>query len=403
MTSPPVLGIVADDLTGGAAVAGEIARGAGPEVEVVRMGHREPTGGGSVVVETGSRYIDAELAAAGVVRARRLLRDRGVDVTMKKIDSTLKGNVATELAAFVSDTDGRVIVAPACPAVSLGLRGGRQYRGEEPGRDVAELLAAVLDEPPVLLPLDVVRHGVDAVATWLEARDARVVLADSMTQADLDAVVGGSCAVGVVDYAGTYGLGTAFRRGEQQVNRAALPSAERLLVLAGSANPVSATQVRRLVDEGADEVVVDIRVLLAGSRDERARVRSAVAASRSVTVVVHTDPGVTGTSVTAYRREAGWSERDLAEHLADPFVDALEALPDAAVYLIGGETTGAICDRIGWHRFVVTGEVSVAVPLAAEETATRPFVLTKPGAFGARDDLLVAARRVLHGAPSTAY
>jgi 4-hydroxythreonine-4-phosphate dehydrogenase len=402
MTSLPVLGIIADDLTGGAAVAGEIARDAGSEVEIVRLGHRDPTGGRSVVVETGSRYTDAELSAANVVHARRLLRDCGVDVTMKKIDSTLKGNVATELAAFVSDADGRVIVAPACPAVSLGLRGGRQYRGEAPGRDVAELLATVLDEPPVLLPLDVVRHGVDAVATWLDARDSRVVLADSTMQADLDAVVGGSSAVGVADYAGTYGLGTAFRRGEQHVNRTALPSAERLLVLAGSANPVSVAQLQRLVEEGADEVVVDVRALVTGSRDERARVRSAVAASRSATVVVHTDPGATGSSVTAYRLDAGWSERDLAEHLGGPFVDALEALPEAGVYLIGGETTGAICDRIGWHRFVVTDEVSVAVPLVTEETGARPFVLTKPGAFGARDDLLVAARRLAHGVPSTA-
>ena len=79
---------------------------------------------------------------------------------------------------------------------------------------------------------------------------------------------------------------------------------------------------------------------------------------------------------------------------AAPFADALGAIPGAGVYFIGGETTGAICDRMGWHRFTVINEVSTGVPLAVEESAERPFILTKPGAFGARDDIN-AARRLL--------
>lgn len=398
MTSRPLLGIVADDLTGGAAVAGEIARDGGPEVDIVRLGQRDPVRGRSVVVETGSRYIAPEDAAVAVVRARRVVRELGVGITVKKIDSTLKGNVGTELAAFVADSDGTVVIAPACPAVSLGVRGGRQYRAADPLRDVAALLSGVLDEPPALLPLDTVRCGGEAVAAWLAGHASRSVLADAMTQDDLDAVVSGSRAVGITDFAGTYGLGTAFRSGES-TQSAALPTTERLLVLAGSANPATTAQLRRLVDEGADEIVIDIgRLVAGGDDDERARVCGLASASRSPVVVVHTNPGVTERSVTAHRQAAGWTERDLAARLAAPFADALGAIPGAGVYFIGGETTGAICDRIGWHRFTVTNEVSAGVPLAVEESGERPFILTKPGAFGARDDILNAARRLLEKA-----
>jgi D-threonate/D-erythronate kinase len=116
---------VADDLTGGAAIGGEIAR-LGHVVDVVSLSNTvQPRR--SMVVETASRYIPADLSAERVKNAVRFLVDAGCPVIMKKIDSTLKGNVATELAAFAAGCPGQILVAPSCPEVGLTLRGGQQF------------------------------------------------------------------------------------------------------------------------------------------------------------------------------------------------------------------------------------------------------------------------------------
>ena len=396
MTMPDLLGIVADDLTGGAAIAGEIARNRGPEVQVVRLGHCEPDSDVPAVVETTSRYIDADESAARVIAARNLLQGRGFGLLMKKIDSTLKGNVATELAAFASAAEGTLVIAPACPAVSLSLRGGWQYREDSRGRNVVEMLASVLDAAPALLPLEIVQRGRGAVADWLANEPAAVVLADSIDSADLHSVAAGARVQGVREFAGTYGLGAALAPSERGDSSASAPRiGGRMLVLAGSANSVTSAQIQQLIRGRADEIVMNVQALIDGDGGETVRVRAAAAATRQSIVVVHTAADATASSVAGRRRALGWSERDLAERLADPFLEALEAMPDAGVYFIGGETTGAICDRLGWHRFTVTDEVTDAVPLATEHSRQRPFVLTKPGAFGGPDDLCVAAERLI--------
>ncbi|GAB3279726.1 four-carbon acid sugar kinase family protein [Sinomonas notoginsengisoli] len=402
----PAIGIVADDITGGAAIGAEIAS-MGHAVDVVRLSpaSQRPTPPHTVIVETGSRYLPPDESARRVQEAVAEMRRDGLPVLMKKIDSTLKGNVATELAAFADSRPGPLLIAPACPEVGLALVGGRQITRRGPGADVADLLAASLSGRIHILDLETVRRGRDAVAGWLRQHAGSTVLADSETQADLDEAAAGAAAAGVLSYAGTYGLGRALAAAFLEPGAAAAqfspPPVDRVLVLAGSASDVTARQIRELVLAGAEEIVVDIEAVLQGQiKPEARRAGLLASASEAKVIVVHTAPGLTQERVRRHCGQHGWTERDLALSLALPFAEAARAAEGAAVYFIGGETTGAIAELLGLQALTVHGECTPAVPWATTSTPSPwPVLLTKPGAFGTDRALAEAADLLLRHHP----
>src|ERR671921_1076928 len=92
-----LIAIVADDLTGAADTGVQFVR-AGYRTAVVFHGEEAPTADvDAVSFDTDSRTMPAGFAAKRVVGVARAVR--GARVVYKKLDSTLRGNVAAELAA----------------------------------------------------------------------------------------------------------------------------------------------------------------------------------------------------------------------------------------------------------------------------------------------------------------
>jgi uncharacterized protein YgbK (DUF1537 family) len=392
------IGIIADDLTGGAAIGAEAAR-LGILVDVVRIGQPVPPKR-SVVIETGSRYIQSQLAAERVKEAARLLSRSGVSVLMKKIDSTLKGNVGTELSAFAQSCPGRLLVAPSCPEMGLTLQDGRQHTPQGPGVSVLDLLSTSINGPLAALNLNTVREGSAAVANWLRQNPHGTVLADAETDADLAAIAAGAAEAKIVAFAGTYGLGAALA-GTFLTGGTASPFVppvlDGMIVVAGSASATTARQISHLVAAGAEEIVIDMeRILTGGAEEEAQRGAARIFSSDAKLLVVHTAAERTGKDVADHCGRLEWNERDLANLLAIPFAGALQATSGFAAYFIGGETTGAVFDRLGIDSLIVHGECSPAVPFAKSRTSSEwPLILTKPGAFGTENTLTETAEMLL--------
>ena len=109
-----LIAIVADDLTGAADAGVQFVR-AGYRTAVIFHGEAAPTADiDAVSFDTDSRTMAADFAAKRVVDVARAVR--GARVVYKKLDSTLRGNVAVELsAAFGASGRELAIVAPAFP------------------------------------------------------------------------------------------------------------------------------------------------------------------------------------------------------------------------------------------------------------------------------------------------
>ena len=237
--------IQADDLTGAADSAVGFAA-AGLETLVLPWregGLRSVPDAAVLAFDTASRDLDAGTAGerAGAV-ARWFARHCDDRAWMyKKLDSTLRGNVAAELAAIERElSPSRVVVAPAFPALGRITDGGQQ-RWEGEAVDVA----SVVGPHPVV---DAERtEDLDALAAELEALPERPLLV------------------------GSGGLAAAHARRRGSSSAPVVPAGGPVLVVSGSRTALAARQAERLAvtsvrlgGDAAGPLAAGEDVLLAG-------------------------------------------------------------------------------------------------------------------------------------------
>lgn len=215
---PPRLGMIADDLTG-ACDAGVQFQSAGLPA-VVCLEFRDQAAG-MTVLTTDSRADSPDTAASKVREACHWLERQGIELVYKKIDSTLCGNVAAEVeAALAASGREEAWVCPAFPAMGRTVSGGW------------------------LLVNGVPRARVPA--------GPRVQSFDAVCDEDLARIVERALrATPPPLLAGSAGLAAQLARkvcpGAGRVDEPV--RAGRVVVCAGSANPVTAAQLERLKRE----------------------------------------------------------------------------------------------------------------------------------------------------------
>lgn len=226
-THPTVLAL-ADDLTGALEVGAKFA--AAGLRSVVSFGWREDAAP-VLVIDTETRHLAPAEAAARVRRHAAEGRRRGVAFVYKKTDSTLRGNIAAELAAVTEAWDAPLVYAPAYPAMGRIVRGGVLY----------------VDGTPV----SETEFGRDALNP-VRSSDVRglipcpaVTICDGETDADLRSAAEALLAAGHALAAGPAALAehlAALLRGPRSAP-APLPKVRRCLVVNGSRHPVSLRQM----------------------------------------------------------------------------------------------------------------------------------------------------------------
>ena len=213
-----------------------------------------------LVVDTDSRAI---APAAAARRVRRAIERHAATITYKKIDSTLRGNVSSEVDAALAATGAALaVVAPAFPATGRRTRDGVHYVDGDPlaeagyGVDDSDVAAAFADSdhPLERLPLEIVSQGADAVAERLRAlaADTRptLVICDAVDADHLRAVADGAASTTIdVLYVGSGGLAEHVALPESDdVPPPPTPSGTGALGVIGSVNPRTLTQLSA-VDE----------------------------------------------------------------------------------------------------------------------------------------------------------
>jgi uncharacterized protein YgbK (DUF1537 family) len=402
--------VIADDLTGALDTAAPFAAHGWRTCVVPWPGPSSRPGtpswprvaGGSdvVVVDTASRHVAPREAARRVrvvVAAARHADARTARAGghfYKKIDSTLRGNVAAELAAFRAATAvGCLPLAPAFPAQGRTTRDGAVWVDGRPLRQSAAardaLAPAVSGDLARLAPphaLDVIDARTDAdlrrIATRL-ARDARL---------------------GAV--AGSGGLAGAIAACFGSRRKVAAPRAVRggVLVVSGSAHPAAQAQARALVAAGALGLIapIDARTPI---RDRRATETLAIDALSAGRTVVLACPALAAGARVPVRRAAAAGSRLAA--IARAVVTSGAA---GAVFTVGGDTTAAIVAAMGWAPLAVDGALVPGVAVVRLKTpsagvAGPQWLITKSGAFGDPNTLRRLVRRLTStprvGRPST--
>jgi D-threonate/D-erythronate kinase len=389
--------IIADDLTGAADTGVQLAR-AGYRTAVAFRGAPVPHSKDldAVALDTDSRAMPAGFAAKRVVEAAHAARD--ALIVYKKLDSTLRGPVAAELAAALEATGrARAVVAPAFPAAGrTTVKGVQLVRGvpvheteakNDPRTPVREghlptLLAASFPSVGSLS----VEELVDPAAVRRALDDSICVVADATREEDLEALVRAVADPSEVLWAGSAGLALALANVYPGPHAGATPASPApvhgVLVVVGSLSGVARGQLRSL-SEGYGCRAVPV----AG---EPGTVEEALGLAREALVeggcvVVH----------SAEERDPSGAAGSVVEALAEVAAGlSEEGLIDALV-LTGGETAVGVGRRLGAVGIRLEGEVEPGIPVGTLIGPSPYRVVTKAGGFGGPDTLVRVVEKLL--------
>ena len=407
------LGCIADDYTGASDLANTLTRAGLRTVQTIGIPADDLAlpEVDAVVVSLKSRSIEASLAVSRSRAAETWLRGRGASHVLFKIratfDSTDAGNIGPVMDALRDDCgEGIVLVTPAFPETGRTVYQGNLFVGAVPLNE-----SPLKDHP--LNPM----HDSSLV---------RVLARQSRTQiglVDLAAVTRGADAVRarLAELAGK-GIGAAIIDAvfDRDLETIGLVAAEYRLSVGASG--IGLGLARALVSTGkvrsnaaggeSGAAVGGPAACLAGSCSQATLKQ--IASAEQVMPVFHLDPDRILTGADEAQRALDWARPRLAEgpvliassstpdqvaalqarHGRDAAGHAIEqAMADIAENLVksgvrrlvvaGGETSGAVVDRLRIPGFLVGVEIAAGVPVLRAVGAGGDMLLAlKSGNFG---------------------
>ena len=408
------LGCIADDYTGASDLANTLTRCGLRTVQTIGVPSNDLTlpEVDAVVVSLKSRSIEAGLAVLRSRAAEKWLRGRGADHVLFKIcstfDSTDAGNIGPVMDALRADSgDAIVLVTPAFPETGRTVYQGNLFVGavplnESPLKDhplnpmhdsnLVRVLARQSKTKVGLVDLADIARGSDVVRARLgdlSGKGFGAAIADAVFERDLETI--GAVALDHRVSVGASGLGLGLAR--------ALVASGR--IKSNAPNAISGAPVGGL------------SACLAGSCSQATLQQ--IANAEQVMPVLHLDSEKVVTGKTEAQRALGWANqhlgkgpiliassstpdqvaalqarhgREAAGHaIEQAMADIAEGLVEAGVrrlVVAGGETSGAVVDRLGIPGFLVGAEIAAGVPVLRAVGAKDGEMLLalKSGNFG---------------------
>jgi 3-dehydrotetronate 4-kinase len=408
------LGCIADDYTGASDLANTLTRAGLRTVQTIGVPSDElklPEVD-AVVVSLKSRSIEAVLAVSRSCAADKWLRGRGADHVLFKIcstfDSTDAGNIGPVMDALRADSgDAIVLVTPAFPETGRTVYQGNLFVGsvplnESPLKDhplnpmhdsnLVRVLARQSKTKIGLVDLATVVRGPEAVKGRLgdlPGKGIGAAIIDAVFDRDLETI--GEVALSHRLSVGASGIGLGLARalvasgkGRKDAAGTAMeaPVGGPAACLAGSCSQATLQQIANA--ESAMAVLhLDPDQIVMG-KDEVRRALS-WAAQRITEGPVLIASSSTPDQVAALQSRHG---RDAVGHaIEQAMADLAEGLVRSGVrrlVVAGGETSGAVVDRLGIPGFLVGAEIAAGVPVlrAVGAKEGEMILALKSGNFG---------------------
>jgi len=410
------VGIIADDITGANDTALQFFL-KGYKTKILTAEIPEDTKDTNVwAIQTESRNVSSEEAYKKVFRATKFLTETlKVEHLYKKIDSTLRGNIAVEIMAVLDASDYEAaIVIPAFPnegRITVGgyhlLKGVPLERTEfarDPKYPIYEShiptgLRFGLPEKDKnlvdLIDFNTVKQGAGPILARLNeliSKGKKIIVFDSVSSVDIEQVVLAvkKCGKKVLTCGSS---GTAkvicnilFPSPEYEKIQPEIPTLPRLVV-SGSATQLAATQIKRIESDEDIENFYFIEVtpeqILNSKKDEiiEKAVKNLV---RQNTVIIHTSElfkNPDAMTVLLFDKEI--SRDNFISMICDFLADVTKAITeqkDVILITIGGETSFKCMKAIDINCLNIVDAIAPAIPLCTDSKSR--FIVTKSGNLG---------------------
>lgn len=419
-----IVGIIADDLTGANDTALQFhLRGANTKI-LLDSGY-VPVDKENVEVwalSTESRNCDGNEAVLRLEKAVKSFVDNfSFDYYYKKIDSTLRGNIAAETLTMMEllGYDASIIV-PAFPQegrITVGgyhlLKGvpiGRTEIAIDPHSPILEshiptLLRSQLEEKQKdlvgLIDLKTVMNGAGPILIRINElikEGKKLIVADSTSITDIEQI---ALAVKKFDKkllpAGTAAfaqvLGKIWLAGLERARKPIKIENLPKLIVSGTATQITAEQIAKL--ENSDDfdninfIPLDTRDIVNGVTDELTE-RITTNLKCGVTVVVHTSHLIAnfdGFSEDSFNAELTKDKLTtmITDFLAILTQRVLEQL-NVILIMLGGETSYKCCKAINSNELMLLDEAAPAISICYD--ANKRWIITKSGNLGNTNTLI---------------
>ncbi|MFD1417941.1 four-carbon acid sugar kinase family protein [Companilactobacillus keshanensis] len=390
--------IMADDFTGSTDTGVQLAK-RGIPVQV-RL-HDEDGSHSSLVVDTESRNLSPKDARDKISRAVLQTDMKEFDYTIKKVDSTLRGNISDELNELNRLYDSDILVfAPSLPSIGRqvrnsiltinGINGLNTQFAKDPVKPLTEdnifniLKKAFPGENVNSISLDEIRNGKVHITP-----QTKFYAADSMNDLDLQLLVQSVLKTNLkVLWVGSSGIMDAILSIENPI----VPA----LAIVGSVSEVTAKQVEFAKENNVKIISIPIYDVY---KDESYYdyVDEAVNAMRSGQDVIVTS------SATVNRKELKYTQDKLkADGLSMDEIGLIvqsilgglgrriiKKIRPSGLFITGGDTAKGFFDVIKANGVDIITEIATGTPMmkikGGEYNDLK--VITKAGAFG-NDDLI---------------
>jgi 3-dehydrotetronate 4-kinase len=413
----PSIGAIADDLTGATDLALTLSRGGMRVCQSVGLhGNSAPDAwadADAVVVALKSRTIPANQAVAQSVAAASALMAAGVRQLFFKycstFDSTDEGNIGPVIEALLAHSgQKRTLVCPAFPANGRTVYKGYLFVGNQllsdsgmkdhpltPMRDasIVRMLGRQTKLPVSLIEIETVRQGAETLRAALDVVPGVAVI-DALDDADLQTIA--SAASGIFLITGGSGVAQGLPANHGYTGGAvpggrsvggAVPKG-RAVVLAGSCSLATLRQIE--VAKAGGMPSFRLNPLAEGW----------MGVQEAVGFAMQTHPGrvpliYSSADAAAVRHAQNTLGRlQVGEMLEQAMGEIAAALADHGferIVVAGGETSGAVIEKLGITDMYVGPEIDPGVPWMLTYYRGRPVALAlKSGNFGA-DDIFLAA------------
>ncbi|HEY2933444.1 MAG TPA: four-carbon acid sugar kinase family protein [Acidobacteriota bacterium] len=364
--------VIADDLTGACDVGVQFAACSPAAIVWLDWGSAVPATDDVAIFTTESRNLQPAEAAAAVSRVCEVFSPTARQLIYKKIDSTMRGNIGTELSAAMSTCRRtRAVVCPAFPQMKRVVEDGRLRVLEASAIEVD--IARQLRDQGVAgvrqLPLSEF-EGADL--------DEGITIVDASTDSDLDRIA--SCALALEPpllFCGSAGLARALASRLGPVGNASSASvvsagAAAVLLIMGTTHPATQEQLQYFIRAAGAARVEPMAPL--------PQIRSAVESGTDVVIDLNWDR-------MERRGFTQWCH-DLLQMTAAP------------LFVSGGDTVSLVCDILQVKGIRLRSEILPGIPYGVlmGGPAEGKIIVTKSGGFGERDAIMRAVTVVKRAA-----
>ena len=415
------IGIIADDLTGANDTALQFHL-RGCNTQIIFDCTALPEGNNNTqawAINTETRNLGAEEAVKTVSNAAKVLLDSfNTEYFYKKIDSTLRGNIAQEsLAVLEAINWDAAIIIPAFPTEGRTTVGGYHLLKGIPlertefARDVYSpiyqshiptLLKQQIDNPDLVthIPLMTVMKGAGPILMEIQdqiKKNKKLITIDAVSTTDIEQI---ALAIEKSNYkilpCGSAGLAQAISKlwlpelTHQHISKVIPPLP--ILMISGSATNVTKTQISKLIEsEEIEPYIVELTpedVLSSPSEEIIDRITKQLA--KNTPVLVYSAPLEGDITKTAeYAEEVGLGTDNISGIVSDYLACLTKEIigkMSAILILVGGETSYKCCHAIESKHLQIIDEVEPAIPLCLDHKAQ--WIVTKSGNLGVPNTLV---------------